>query len=364
MVTSQGSNLNPPSSYITENFAAAQLKDVSLLICHELRTPLTAIQGVLRLLNTGQLGNLSDDGQRLLEIAINNTHRLTRLANAIENGPALPMTILSDARIEQLQLENDLHDALDSQELQLHYQPIISLADRRLIGFEALARWQHPIKGFIPPSVFIELAEKNGLIHRLGLWVLDQACHQLALWQRQFPSTPPLAISVNLSVLQLTQISLVQEVQKILNSAQIEPDCLKLELTESMLIDNHVDVIDVLAELRAMGVQICIDDFGIGYSSLGRLQDLPIDTLKIDRSFVQGKQWDINEAIIAMATKLGIDVIAEGVETVEDLSALNMLGCRKMQGYLFSEPVDSQTATELITTAHTMIETSMEQLYL
>ncbi|MGI0489823.1 EAL domain-containing protein [Pantanalinema rosaneae CENA516] len=338
------------SLFAAESFSSESFQDVALFLCHELRTPLTSIQGALGLLYTGQLGQLSEEGERVLAIAISNVNRLSRLANAIENRPTLPLTVLSDARIEQLQLENDLHEACDRQEFQVLYQPIITADSNQIVGFEALVRWQHPSRGMISPTVFIPLAEQIGRIHQLGLWVLKQACQQLYLWQQQFPTHSALTMSVNLSALQLLEPHLVEEVQQILWETQVSPKHLKLEITESALIENQEIAIVVLGKLRALGIQFYVDDFGTGYSSLGRLQDLPIDVLKIDRSFVQGKQWDISETIVLLASKLGLDVIAEGVETVEDLEALQASGCHKMQGYLFSKPIDSQAATALMAT--------------
>jgi c-di-GMP phosphodiesterase len=320
------------------------LNEAELFLCHELRTPLTSIRGALGLLHTGQLGTLSDEGQHILRIAINNTNRLARLANAIANDVMAPVTFLSDDVVEQLQLENDLHKALEFQEFHLVYQPIVSTETQRILGFEALARWQHPIKGLIPPDIFIPLAEKAKCIHPMGMHFLEQACAQLSTWQQQFPSDTPLTVSVNLSTSQLLQPNLIQDVQKILEKTGVNPTSLKLEITESAFIDNQQAAIAVLSQLQAIGIQLYVDDF----SSLGRLQELPIDVLKIDRSFVQGKQWDISATIVLLATKLGLDVIAEGVEIAEDLAALQAAGCTKMQGYHFSKPLGSQEATALM----------------
>ncbi|MDX2229755.1 MAG: EAL domain-containing protein [Leptolyngbyaceae cyanobacterium bins.349] len=324
------------------------LEDATLFISHELRTPLTSIQGVLGLLYTGQLGELSEEGQRLLAIALENTNRLTRLATAIEREIVAPVTLLSSTEMEQLQLENDLHHALLHHQFQLVYQPIMQVEPTRIISFEALLRWQHPIKGEIPPTLFIPLAEQMGIIAQLGLWVLDEACQQLAHWQQQFPSLPPLSMSVNLSALQLLQPDLLQQVKRVLQETSIAPNSLKLEITETALIENQEFAAYILSQLRSMGVQVYIDDFGTGYSSLARLQDLPIDALKIDRSFVRLKRWDISETIITLATKLGLDVIAEGVETAEDAQTLTELGCHQMQGYFFSKPMAPASATRLI----------------
>ncbi len=323
----------------------------ALFLCHELRIPLTSIQGSLGLLRTGQLGCLSDEGRRVLAIAINNANRLNRLADAIENKSTAPMTVLSESIIEQLQLENELYEALEHQQFYLAYQPIISTESNQLIGFEALARWNHPDKGMIAPDTFIALAEKAGCIHQLGLWALQEACHTLYSWQ-QLSSGTSISMSVNLSALQLLRPSLIQEIQHILAVTGVMPHSLKLEITESALIENHQTALTVLSTLRAMGIQLYVDDFGTGYSSLGRLQELPIDALKIDRSFIQKKQWDISSTIVLLAKKLGLDVIAEGIETVEDRAALQAMGCTKMQGYYFSRPLDRQAATALLQSDH------------
>jgi EAL domain-containing protein (putative c-di-GMP-specific phosphodiesterase class I) len=324
------------------------IEDIALLICHELRTPLTSIQAVLGLLHTGKLDSLSEEGQQLLRIAISNAKRLGRLANAIERTPSLPATLLSRTEIEQLQLENDLHHALDRQQFEVVYQPIIAVDSYKTVGFEALLRWRHPSKGNISPTIFIPLAEQAGLIHHVGLWVLEQACHQLHLWQQQFACTPPLSMSVNLSALQLLQPDLLKDIKRILQQTNIAPGSLKLEITETTFIENQQLASHLLTELRQSEVQVYIDDFGTGYSSLARLQDFPIDALKIDRSFVQSKCWHISEIIILLASRLNLDVIAEGVETTEDLLMLQTMGCKQMQGYLFSEPVDIQTATRYL----------------
>lgn len=324
------------------------LEDPTLFISHELRTPLTSIQGVLGLLGTGKLGELSDEGRRLLAVALENTGRLNRLVTAIERETVASVMVLSPTEIEQLQLENDLHQALRYQQLQLVYQPIMQMKPEQVAGFEVLLRWHHPTKGVVSPTTFIPLAERIGLISQLGLWVLEQACHQLALWQQQFPGLPPISVSVNLSVLQLLQPDLLSQVQRILRETNVSPSRLKLEITETALVENQEVAAHVLSQLRNLGIQIYIDDFGTGYSSLARLQDLPIDALKIDRSFIGSKRWDISEIIIALAAKLGLDVIAEGVETAEDVITLESMGCRYMQGYFFSRPVEQTAAIKRI----------------
>lgn len=341
---------SPPCAKSTESvYPTLDIQsNTSLFISHELRTPLTSIQGILGLLHSGQLGELSAEGQRLLTIALNNTQRLTRLACAIERENTAALTLLSPIEIEQLQLENELCQAFIRNQLRLVYQPIVQINPRRITSFEVLTRWHHPVKGEIPPSHFIPMAERSGIIHEIGLWVLEQACHQLARWQQQVHPRSPLCISVNLSAVQLLQPDLPQQVQQVLQASAISPRSLRLEVTETALIQNQPLAMTLLNDLRQMGVQIYIDDFGTGYSSLARLQELPIDALKIDRSFIQAKRWDISEAIIHLAAKLGLEVIAEGIETAEHLFALQTLGCQHMQGYFFSKPVAAETATALL----------------
>lgn len=317
-------------------------------LSYELRTSLTSIHAALELVRGGYLGAFPEKMQHLLDIAVENTNRLVRLANAIE-GKAVPlMTVLSASAIAQLQLENDLCLAWENQDFQLVYQPIFSLELNTIVGFEALARWRHPDRGWVSPSVFIPLAEKIGLIHSLGLWILEQSCQQLRHWQHQFPAYASLHISVNLSTLQLLQPEVVQYVQEILQKTGVAPEHLKLEITESTLIENHDVAIAVISSLRDLGIQFYIDDFGTGYSSFGRLADLPIDTLKIDRSFIEGKKWDITEALILLASKLGLEVIAEGVETMEQLEVLRHLGCQQIQGHFFSRPIDHHSVATLL----------------
>jgi EAL domain-containing protein (putative c-di-GMP-specific phosphodiesterase class I) len=347
------SNAEPTEavSPMLDALADSTFDDLSLLISHELRTPLTAIQGVLGLLQSGNLGTLTAEGERLIAIALNNANRLTRLASALEHESAPAITLLSGAEIEQLKLENDLYQALANEQFQLVYQPIMSVNPDQIISFEALLRWHHPSKGIISPAVFIPMAERIGMIQPLGLWVLEQACQQLASWQREFPDQPNLSMSVNLSALQLHQPDFLPQVERILQTTQITPHCLKLEITETSLIENQETAIAILSHLRQMGLQVHIDDFGTGYSSFARLQDLPIDALKIDRSFIGSQRWDICETIITLASKLGLAAIAEGVETVDDLATLQLLGCQYMQGFFFSRPIDSQTATALLATS-------------
>ncbi|MBE7383441.1 MAG: EAL domain-containing protein [Leptolyngbya sp. SIO1E4] len=325
-----------------------QIEDISNLVCHELRTPLTSIQGVLKILHNEQFANFSEDGERLLGIAISAANRLTRLANAIEHRSEAIPSMLSLEDMKRLKLGNDLVCALSRQEFFLDYQPIISITDDRVIGFEALARWNHPDQGVISPTVFIPLAEKSGLIQPLGLSLLEQACQQLWIWQREFPSDPPISMSINLSSVQLSQSDLSQKIQEILLRTGVTPETLKLEITESALMENQDRALDNILNLKEIGVKVHLDDFGTGYSSLARLQDFPFDALKIDKSFILSQNWIVSEAILLLASRLQLDVVAEGIETLEQLQSLRKIGCDKVQGYYFSRPVNNRSASQLL----------------
>ncbi|NEQ73951.1 MAG: EAL domain-containing protein [Okeania sp. SIO2C9] len=257
--------------------------------------------------------------------------------------------------LAQLKLEIDLRQALRFNELELYYQPIILLETGLLCGFEALLRWKHPQRGIISPNEFIPIAEETGLIIPIGWWTLEQACQQTYNWQKQF-SLQPLTISVNLSGKQFSQAQLVEQIDEILSGTWLDYHSLRLEITETTIMENEKIVMEILSKLKGMDIQLNIDDFGTGYSSLSRLRNFPIDTLKIDRSFVmtmdtEPENLEITKAIISMAKNLEIDVIAEGVETATQLALLRQLKCKYGQGYFFSRPVNSSQATNLIAAA-------------
>lgn len=271
-------------------------------------------------------------------------------------------TAMHQRLLERLQLENDLRRAIaathnpegDRQELVLYYQPIVQLTTRKIIGFEALLRWQHPEHGLISPARFIPMAEETGLIVQLGWWVLREACHQMRHWHMQLPHQPPLTMNVNLSSRQFAMSGLTEQTRQILEETQLNPSSLKLELTESMVMENASSVVAVLRQIRALGIQLAIDDFGTGYSSLSYLPRFPINTLKIDRSFISkmGSNNDgleIVRTILTLAHNLGMDVTAEGVESVEQVSQLLSMNCDYGQGYLFAKPLDRESATHLLT---------------
>lgn len=252
-----------------------------------------------------------------------------------------------------LQLETDLRRAVERQEFRLFYQPIVNLRTLRIQGFEALVRWQHPHRGLLPPSELIPVAEETGLIVPIGRWVLQEACRQMQEWHTEFPTEFPLSISVNLSGKQLSQPDLIQDVYRVLQETHLEADSLTLEITESVIMENAETAASMLAQLRELDVHLHIDDFGTGYSSLSYLHRFPVNTLKVDRSFVNrigvdDENTEIVKTILTLAKNLGMDVIAEGVETHEQLKHLRTLGCHYAQGFLFSMPVDSDHAKLLI----------------
>jgi diguanylate cyclase (GGDEF)-like protein/PAS domain S-box-containing protein len=254
--------------------------------------------------------------------------------------------------VNLLQLETDLRRAIEGQEFRVYYQPIITLDTGQLYGFEALVRWQHPKHGLISPMDFIPIAEETGLIIPIGQWVLAEACRQACEWQKQFPTFPALSMSVNLSVKQFTQPGLVEYVQQVLRETALDPRTLKLEITESVLMENSETATEILKQLRALGIELSIDDFGTGYSSLSYLHRLPVTTLKIDRSFVNqmvnNKNTEMVRTIVTLARSMGMQVVAEGVETENQLRQLKALACEHGQGYYFSKPMNSEAAEEFL----------------
>jgi len=251
---------------------------------------------------------------------------------------------MHDRAVALLQLETDLRRALERNELRLHYQPVISLKSGKITGAEALVRWMHPLRGLVPPGDFIPLAEETGLIVGIGAWVLQEACKQGREWQERFGVA--IDMGVNLSSKQFLQPDLVGQVAAVLQKTGFSPKHLRLEITETVLMEKGVAVADVMTELRAMGIRLDLDDFGTGYSSLSYLHQFPLDTLKIDRSFVSrinatDEGAEIVNTILALAASLDMEVVAEGVETAEQLSKLRELKCGYAQGYHLCKPVES-----------------------
>jgi diguanylate cyclase (GGDEF)-like protein len=263
---------------------------------------------------------------------------------------------LRERTVEQLQLENDIRFGLLRHEFFLHYQPILALETQQLLGFEALVRWQHPRRGLVAPTEFIPVAEATGSIIPLGWWVLQAACQQLKVWQQQFPNTADLTINVNLSGQQFSQPNFIEQIDEILSRTGLDGRHLKLEITETVLMENADLATQVLDQLKARGIRLCIDDFGTGYSSLSYLQRFEISTLKIDRSFVARMETDsksvrILQIIVMLAHQLKMDVVAEGIETSEQYWQLRALQCQHGQGYLFSKPISAAAVVPLLTNA-------------
>jgi diguanylate cyclase (GGDEF)-like protein len=245
--------------------------------------------------------------------------------------------------VSQLQVETDLRRAIERREFVVYYQPIIDVPTGRTCGFEALVRWRHPTRGLVPPDVFIPLAEQTGLIEAISAQVLEQACRQLQTWRQRGGACAQLYVAVNLSAPQLRRPQVVEQIRSVLASTGLDPCGLTVEITESALMHDVAAGSAVIEQLRALGIKINIDDFGTGYSSLSYLHALPVDALKIDRSFVARLEEgngasEIVRAIVALAQALQMRVVAEGVETAAQLAALAALGCHSAQGYLFSRP--------------------------
>jgi diguanylate cyclase (GGDEF)-like protein/PAS domain S-box-containing protein len=254
--------------------------------------------------------------------------------------------------VTRLRLENDLRRAGGGGQFRVLYQPIVSLDGGRLVGFEALLRWQHPEKGLISPAEFLSVAEESKLITLIDRWMLNETCRQMVKWQAALPAPLEIAMNVNLSSKQFAQTATVAEVRDLLERTGLPGRLLKLEITESLIMREPDTAAEVLRQLKALGVQICLDDFGTGYSSLSYLHRFPLDTLKIDRSFVAdvegtGGGQAIVQAIVTLGHGLGMDVVAEGVETEGQRAELERIGCDHAQGYFFSRPVTSEEALEL-----------------
>ena len=250
---------------------------------------------------------------------------------------------------ERLRLEADLHHAVERGEFVLHYQPIISFQTGQLSAFEALVRWQHPERGLVRPDHFVPIAEETGLIMPMGRWVLEQACHQMKAWRDEYSASADVAMAVNLSARQFEDPGLVAAIEACLKKTGLAPEALELEMTESVVMARTRENAATLQALRDLGIRILIDDFGTGYSSLASLQSFPLDSLKIDRSFVSQMEFEEGKAeivrtILALARTLGLEAVAEGVETAQELEMLRDLECEHGQGYYFSNAIDGEAA--------------------
>ncbi|MBD5656087.1 MAG: bifunctional diguanylate cyclase/phosphodiesterase, partial [Candidatus Eremiobacteraeota bacterium] len=262
---------------------------------------------------------------------------------------ALFTPMLHDIAVNRLRMEGEIRRAIDAREFCLFYQPIFALTTMTLVGFEALVRWQHPKRGLVMPDQFIRIAEETGLIEPIGEWVLREACRQLSAWRRQYPLFAELAVSVNVSAKQFRNDRLFDVVTDALSDAQLDASCLRIEITETVLMEQSDTAVETLLRLRELGVSAHLDDFGCGYSSLNYLKNFPVSTLKIDRSFISSSgvriaNREIVQAVIALAGALDVEIVAEGIETREQLEQLQELGCAHGQGYLLSKPLSAGDA--------------------
>lgn len=289
------------------------------------------------------------------ETLIQDAHRAMARARALgkEHYEIFDPGMRAEA-VKRFQLEAELRSAIENQEFLLYYQPIVNLKTGHLAGFEALVRWQHPQQGFISPGTFIPAAEDTGLIVPMGSWILETACAQMHTWHQQFPHAQNLMVSVNLSTKQFNQANLSEEIAAILGKTQLKSHCLKLELTESAAMEDVNGTIAQLVKLKSLNLKLSLDDFGTGYSSLSYLHQIPTDTLKVDQSFVGRMEEKTNEdgeivkTIISLGHQLGMDVIAEGIETEAQLTGLRKLNCNYGQGYFFAKPLPSDAAMAMI----------------
>jgi diguanylate cyclase (GGDEF)-like protein len=260
---------------------------------------------------------------------------------------------MHDESVSRLQFQNDLQRAVERQEFDIRYQPIVALHTGTLSGFEVLVRWRHPDRGPVDPSEFIGHAEETGLIVRIGQWVLTEACRQLRAWQQAGVGVPDLSISVNVSKRQVAHPAFVEDIRRILQESELDGSRLKLEITESVIMQNPDAIAEVLDKLKALNVQLHMDDFGTGYSSLSYLHRFPLDVLKIDRAFMatmsaNNDYKDVVQTVVALAHTLNMQVNVEGVETDEQAAQLKALRCDFAQGYFFSPPLTAEDATALM----------------
>jgi EAL domain-containing protein (putative c-di-GMP-specific phosphodiesterase class I) len=293
---------------------------------------------------SGGISLFPDDGSDAETLLKNAGAALYRTKKQGGNSYQFYTADMNAEALKRMAFENNLRRALERNEFKVFYQPKINIVNGQIVGMEALVRWQHPEFGIVSPAEFIPLAEETGLIVPIGEWVLRTACLQSKAWQDEGFSQ--LQVSVNLSPRQFSQTNLLEVITGIINETGIDPNCLECEITESLIMQNTEEAIRILSELKKLGVKISIDDFGTGYSSLGYLKRLPLDVLKIDKSFVQDVTSAAEDAaivmtIISLAHNLNLKVIAEGVEIEEQLKFLQLLKCDEWQGFLYSKPVSA-----------------------
>jgi diguanylate cyclase (GGDEF)-like protein/PAS domain S-box-containing protein len=337
----------------------AEVDDATLVakrIIEELRAPfallgyeqfVTASIGIALSSRTPGLPNVADDLLRDADAAMYRAKGTTKASFAV-----FEPSMKADA-LEQLKLANDLRRAIEHDEFVIHYQPRVEMMSGKIVGMEALLRWKHPERGLVWPDDFIPLAEEMGLIIPIGREVIAEVCQQAHLWHQQYQHDPPLLISVNISARQLQHPNFAEDITQVLQEFEVDPNAFELEITESVVMGDEEDIFDKLSELKSLGVRVAIDDFGTGYSSLSYLKRLPVETLKIDKSFISGlgrnpKDRLIASATISLAQTLKLAVVAEGVETARQATHLRKLGCDLAQGYYFAKPLTSEEASEFI----------------
>lgn len=346
---------------------ASESTRIADTLYNELAEPFDTTEPVLK--TTFSIGIALDHGNQnsQAETLMQDAHRAMSRARALgkEHYEIFDPGMRSEA-VERFRLEGQLRRAIENKEFMLYYQPIVNLVTGKLAGFEALVRWQHPENGFVSPGAFIPAAEESGLIVPLGSWILEEACNRMSRWHQQFTHAQDLMVSVNLSTKQFNQANLTQEVDNILKRTGLNSQSLKLELTESAAMEDVNGTIEQLTKLKALNLKLSLDDFGTGYSSLSYLHQLPTDTLKVDQSFVgrmeeqSGEDGEIVKTIISLGHQLGMDVIAEGIETADQLAGLRRLNCNYGQGYFFSKPLPKEEAEALVAEDKNWLETNDE----
>lgn len=348
-------------AFLVENIGTEQLERESYLT--QLGGQILENIGELFLINDHQILTSVSIGIAISDLEYVCANEILRDANIAmhhsrnlgRGKQALFTTSMNQGAKVRWQLEFDLRQAIAREEFYLVYQPIVSLHQHDLSGFEVLLRWMHPLQGLISPLEFLAIAEETGEIVQIGYWVLETACKQLHQWQQEFPNIPLITLAINVSAIQVIQPEFVERIQSIIAECQVLPSLIKLEITETMLMDNIEISSQKLEQLRGIGVQVYIDDFGTGYSSFSYLQNLPIDVLKIDRSFTNRVSTDVKsrrivQSILRLANNLGMGIVIEGVETLQELEYFEALGgiSIEVQGYFISHPLDSEKATQWI----------------
>ena len=333
------------------NSAANTAVKVGERIIHALQQPFFIEQKELFLTGSIGIAIFPNDGHTVTELLKNSDMAMYHAKGHGRNSVQFFDEQMNKKAVDLLEMENDLRYAIERDELELYYQPQFASSDCSVQGVEALLRWHHQSKGMVSPGHFIPIIEDTGLIIPIGEWVLRKACDDMARWQQQGIAID--RIAVNVSARQFKQSGFIALVEEVINTTGINPNQLELELTESLLIDDLEHTLEALSQLRKMGVRMAIDDFGTGYSSLNYLKRFPVDTLKIDQSFIRGlpasaEDGQITRTIISMAHNLGLGVIAEGVETIEQLEFLQQVECEEVQGFYFSKPLPEVKLLEYV----------------